>query len=192
MWSMIKFWDLPKISGEEKALCRVRTCMVELEHGSKGGALNWDPQGVFSAWPHPRGHTASPFLSVDFLTENYQLVNLIKKPTNKSATCSKSKGANYLLWLSRFQMETLKKKSCVCSTSCTKCGLLIQTQQPQSQVEDRAGASFASGILIKQDDERTCSLPGDSLWRVDSFCSWQSPIISVNALMSFCDPIKSH
>ena len=36
--------------------------------------------------------------------------NLIKNPTNRSATCSKSKGANYLLWLSRFQMEALKKK----------------------------------------------------------------------------------
>ena len=110
MWYMSKFGYLPTISGEEKALCGVRTCMVGLEHGSGGGALNRDPLGIFSAWPHPQGHIAFALLSVGFLTKNYQVVNLIKNPTNRSATCSKSKGANYLLWLSRLQMETLKKK----------------------------------------------------------------------------------
>lgn len=149
---MSKFGYLPTISGEEKALCGVRTCMVGLEHGSGGGALNRDPLGIFSAWPHPQGHIAFALLSVGFLTKNYQVVNLIKNPTNRSATCSKSKGANYLLWLSRLQMETLKKKkksSHVCSKSCTRRGLLIWTQQPQSQVTDRAGASFTSGIFLK-------------------------------------------
>lgn len=52
---MSKFWYLPgRISGDEKALCGVRTCMVGLKDGSGVcGALNRDPLGVFSAWPHP-------------------------------------------------------------------------------------------------------------------------------------------
>ena len=107
MWYMSKFWYLPRISGDEKALCGVRTCMVGLKDGSGHGALNRDPLGVFSAWPHPQGHTAFALLSVGFLTKNYQVV---KKPTNKSATCSKSKGANYLLQLSRFKWKPLKRK----------------------------------------------------------------------------------
>lgn len=167
-----------------------------------GGVRTWQwgwgteprPSECFLSLASSQGHIAFALLSAGFLTKNYQVVNLIKNPTNRSATCSKSKGANYLLWLSRFQMETLKKKksSHVCSKSCTKEGLLIRTQQPQSQVTDRAGASFASGIFLKQDNERTFHLPGDSLRRVGSFCPEQNPITSVNALMSFCDPIKSH
>ena len=58
--------------------------------------------GVFSAWPHPQGDTAFALLSVGFLTKNYQVV---KKPTNKRTTCSKSKGANSLLRLSRFKWK---------------------------------------------------------------------------------------
>ena len=146
--------------------------------------------GVFSAWPHPQGHTALALLSVGFLLRatKWSRNQPIKVPLVPRAkvliTC-------YGSVVSNGNHKKEKKSSHVCSKSCTKRGLLIWTQQSQSQVTGRAGASFASGIFIKQ-DEITFHLPGDSLWRVGSFCPQQSPIASVNAFMSFCDPIKSH
>lgn len=110
MWYINKFGDLARIAKEEQVLHGVRTYMVGWEYRNRGGALNWDPWVVFSAGSHLPGHKATPLLFLDSLTKNCQVVDLIKKPTNKSATCSNSKGANYLLWLSWFQMQTLNKK----------------------------------------------------------------------------------
>lgn len=76
--------------------------MVGLEDGSGGGALNRVFSGCFlSLASSPGTHSIGSSLC-RLLTKSYQVV---KKPINKSATCSKSKGANYLLRLSRFKWK---------------------------------------------------------------------------------------
>lgn len=144
---MNKFWGLPKVSEKEKGLSGVRTW-----HWGRGAELR--PFGCFlSLASFPGTHRIPSSLCLGL--KNCKVDNLIKW-CNKSTTCSKCKRAYYLLGRSQFQMETFKKKAAVCVH-------ILYQMGSQSKVPDRAGASFGAGILIKQDDERTFSLPGESL-----------------------------